>query len=64
MNSSDLVLYAFLGLWLGAGAWCYILCGLKGKWGMLVLGFLLLGPVAIFGAWRLAKPKSWWARHR
>jgi hypothetical protein len=39
------------------------ICMLKGKlmWG--VFGFYLW-PVGLIGAIRLAKPDSWWARHR
>jgi hypothetical protein len=46
---------------LGAIVSSIVICGLKGKWGMLVGGFFLgiLWPV---GAIRLAKPNSWWAR--
>ena len=40
-----------------------IVCGMKGKWGFVLLGFAL--PVLwIVGAVKLAKPRSWWARHR
>lgn len=40
-----------------------VICFLKGKliWG--VLG-IYLGPIALVGASRLAKPGSWWARRR
>jgi hypothetical protein len=40
-----------------------VICFLKGKllWG--VLG-IYIGPVALIGAIRLAKPHSWWARRR
>jgi hypothetical protein len=40
-----------------------LICFLKGKllWG--VLG-IYIGPVAVVGAIRLAKPDSWWARRR
>jgi len=43
-------------------AFC-VICFLKGKlmWG--VLGVYIL-PVAIYGALRLAKPTSWWAKRR
>lgn len=34
---------------------------LKGKWGVFALGFLVW-PAWVFGAIRLAKPDSWWAR--
>lgn len=34
---------------------------LKGKWGLFAIGFLI-GLCWIFGAIRLAKPKSFWAR--
>lgn len=38
-----------------------VVCGMKGKWGFVVLGFLV--PVFwIVGAVKLAKPTSWWAR--
>jgi hypothetical protein len=38
-----------------------VICALKGKWGFLLLG-LLIHWFWIFGAIRLAKPDSWWAR--
>lgn len=40
-----------------------VVCFLKGKllWG--VFG-IYIGPVGMIGALRLAKPQSWWARHR
>lgn len=40
-----------------------VICALKGKllWG--VFGVYLL-PVGVTGAWRIAKPDSWWARNR
>lgn len=40
-----------------------VICALKGKWGFLLLG-LLIHWFWVFGAIRLAKPESWWARHR
>jgi hypothetical protein len=40
-----------------------VICFLKGKllWG--VVG-IYVPPAALIGAWRLAKPDSWWARRR
>ncbi len=36
-------------------------CALKGKWGFVVLGFLL--PLLwVIGAVKVAKPRSWWAK--
>ena len=40
-----------------------LICALKGKLVTAVIG-ILLQPVAIIGAIRLAKPDSYWARHR
>jgi hypothetical protein len=38
-----------------------VVCGLKGKWGFVVLGFAL--PILwIVGAVKMAKPNSIWAR--
>ncbi len=38
-----------------------VVCGMKGKWGFVVLGFLL--PLLwVIGALKIAKPNSWWAR--
>jgi hypothetical protein len=39
------------------------ICFVKGKliWGVLGIYF---GPIALVGAIRVAKPDSWWARHR
>ncbi len=45
-----------------AGAFS-LTCVLKGKLVTALIG-LFLGPVAIVGAIRLAKPGSWWARRR
>ena len=42
---------------------CAVTCALKGKYRMLVVG-AIIPTVAIFGAIRLAKPRSWWARRR
>ena len=49
-----------------------VICFAKGKRVMAMLGLLFLIPVVglyfilipIFGAMRIAKPNSWWARHR
>jgi hypothetical protein len=39
---------------------CLVICGMKGKWGFVVLGFIL--PVFwVIGAVKMAKPMSWWA---
>jgi len=38
-----------------------VICALKGKWGFLLLG-LVIHWFWIFGAIRLGKPDSWWAR--
>jgi hypothetical protein len=36
-------------------------CALKGKWGFVVLGFLV--PLLwLIGAVKVAKPRSWWAK--
>jgi hypothetical protein len=40
-----------------------VVCLLKGKIITGVVG-LLIGPVSLVGAVRLAKPESWWATHR
>ena len=54
-----------VGLLLGqAIGWAFaIVCFLKGKlmWG--VFG-IYIGPIALIGAARLARPDSWWARNR
>jgi hypothetical protein len=37
-----------------------VVCGMKGKWGFVLLGFGV--PVLwVIGAVKLAKPTSWWA---
>ena len=46
-------------VWLGV----IVVCAMKGKPWFAVLG-LLWGIFAIIGAIRLAKPNSWWDRHR
>jgi hypothetical protein len=40
-----------------------IVCALKGKLMWAVVG-VYVSPVALIGAWRLAKPGSWWAGRR
>ena len=50
-------LLAYFLLLLVAG----VVTALKGKWGVFALG-LLVGPAWLLGAFRLAKPDSWWAR--
>lgn len=39
-----------------------VVCGLKGKWGFVLLG-LFVAPFWFIGAIKIAKPRSWWA-HR
>jgi len=51
------LLAAYTAVVLGAG----VATALKGKWATLVVG-LLTGIPWLFGAVRLAKPRSWWAR--
>lgn len=45
------------------GAMWAVVCLLKGKLMWAVVG-VYVGPVAVVGALRLAKPDSWWARRR
>jgi hypothetical protein len=40
-----------------------LVCLLKGKYTISLIG-LFLTPVALVGAVRIARPTSWWARHR
>jgi signal peptidase I len=47
--------------WSALGLPFAVVTALKGKWGLLAVG-LLLPPVWVFGAVRLARPGSWWAR--
>jgi signal peptidase I len=51
------LLAAYIAVLLAAG----VVTGLKGKWGTLAVG-VLTGIPWFFGAVRLAKPQSWWAR--
>ena len=45
-------------------AWAFVaLCFFKGRILHGVVGFFIF-PVAIYGAWRIGKPHSAWARHR
>jgi hypothetical protein len=37
---------------------------LKGQWLLFAAGWLALGMVWWIAAMRLARPRSWWARHR
>jgi hypothetical protein len=41
----------------------FVMCGLKGKYGFGVLAFFV-PLVGIYPAFSLARPESWWARHR
>lgn len=50
---------AVLLVWLSV----LVICGLKGKPWFVVLG-VFFGVFALVGAIRLAKPNSWWDRHR
>ena len=48
-----------LAVWLG----CSVVCALKGRRWYAVGNLLVVGAVGgWFGAGRLAKPESWWAR--
>ena len=65
-------IYALIsGIWVAAcGAFIAVfltstlICGMKGRWVFLILGVLsiFLFPLTIFGAIRIAKPNSYWAR--
>jgi hypothetical protein len=47
-------------------AFSVLFCAVKGKYGFVLLGMLIpvIGiPLCGVGAVRLAKPRSWWARH-
>lgn len=47
-------------------AFSILFCAVKGKFGFVLLAVLIptIGlPLSIIGAIRLAKPRSWWARH-
>jgi hypothetical protein len=41
----------------------FVMCGLKGKYGFGVFAFFV-PLVGIYPAFSLARPGSWWARHR
>jgi hypothetical protein len=54
---------------LGLYVWAIVVCFLKGKSGLAVLGIIgffvpFLSWAAIIGAIRIAKPDSWWARKK
>jgi hypothetical protein len=54
---------------LGLYVWAIVVCFLKGKSGLAVLGIIgffvpFLSWAAIIGAIRIAKPFSWWARKK
>ena len=44
--------------------WPVVVCFMKGKPGMAILGLLVFTPIAWIGALRLAKPTSSWAKKR
>jgi hypothetical protein len=54
----------------GAGLWVVLIVApatitaLKGQWLLLAAGFITLGIVWWIATLRLARPRSWWARHR
>ena len=50
-----------VGLFLAVPGVCVVICILKGKWGMAAL-VVVAGIIPVIGAFRLAKPGSFWAR--
>lgn len=53
----------------GIGLWVVLIVGpltvtaLKGQWVLFAAGWLTVGVVWWIAALRLARPRSWWARH-
>ncbi len=52
-----------IGLWVMLIVAPATITGLKGQWGLFAAGWLTLGMVWWIAALRLARPRSWWARH-
>jgi len=61
--SADTIGYVIWGVVCLVNLPVYIICGLKGKPWMVVMG-VFIAPTHWFGAIRLAKPGSWWYRNR
>jgi hypothetical protein len=54
--------------WIGLGVLLSLVpsaavTGLKGRWTLVLAGLCLLFPLLWYGAFALAAPDSWWARH-
>jgi len=53
-----------IGLWIVLIVAPAAIVALKGQWLLFAAGWLTLGMVWWIAALRLARPQSWWARHR
>jgi hypothetical protein len=53
-----------IGLWVVLIVAPATITALKGQWLLFAAGWLTLGLVWWIAAMRLARPRSWWARHR
>jgi hypothetical protein len=53
-----------VGLWIVVIVAPLTITALKGQWLLFVAGWLTVGIVWWIAAMRLARPQSWWARHR
>ena len=63
-TSASSVLRVIFGIMLiGALLGFAVICAMKGKWVFFVLGWFS-GIFWMVGAWRLAKPTSFWAKRR
>src|SRR4051794_38242803 len=62
-GGADLAVVVVLAGIAGAVVASLVVCGLKGKYGMIA-GGLIVHPLWYVGAIRLAKPDSWWARRK
>ncbi len=63
-TSASSVLRVIFGVMLiGALLGFAVICAMKGKWVFFVLGWFS-GIFWMVGAWRLAKPNSYWAKRR
>lgn len=61
VTGADIAVYAVLACIVGVILAAVVVCGLKGKYGMIA-GGLIVHVLWYVGAIRLAKPNSWWAR--
>jgi hypothetical protein len=63
VSSGVAIAYA-IGLWVVVIVAPATITALKGQWLLFAAGWLTVGAVWWIAAVRLARPRSWWSRHR